>query len=326
MSDTMTHSSATPEDPAAIEQDIRRTQDEMSLTVDKLGDQLTMKNLFNALLDKADENGVDAQYLLDGARRNPIALGLIAAGAIWLVSDKSSKIPSISSAKASGSGSDGVGDGGLDVHHQDYVSHMSSLAMRDGEDATAYQRRRDLHRANFLMCERKPEEDEHSFRQRLDDLTDKFREKRSAWSDSISQAGSSATQSAQHAFGTAQRAARQSAGRAQDLYDGNPLVAGILAAAVGAGIGSAVPISRKEQETFGGVGAEARDMVSQQKDELTSKAMEKKDDLLEKADQTLRSSSPPQQRTQASQQQGGSSSQGDNQVADGPFIIAEPTR
>ena len=75
----------TADDPAAIEQNIRRTQDEMSKTVDKLGNQLSAKNLFNAMLDKADENGVDAQYLVEGARRNPMALGLIAAGAIWLV-------------------------------------------------------------------------------------------------------------------------------------------------------------------------------------------------------------------------------------------------
>ena len=59
MNDTMNPSASTNEDPAAIEKDIRRTQDEMSKTVDKLGDQLSMKNLFNAVLAKADENGVD---------------------------------------------------------------------------------------------------------------------------------------------------------------------------------------------------------------------------------------------------------------------------
>lgn len=40
----------------------------MSPTVDKLGDQLTVKNVFNALLDKADENGIDAHYLLEAAK------------------------------------------------------------------------------------------------------------------------------------------------------------------------------------------------------------------------------------------------------------------
>jgi hypothetical protein len=74
----------TTEDPAAIEREIRKTQDNMSRTVDKIGDQLSIKNVFNALLDKAEENNVDARMLFEGARRNPIALGLIATGAIWL--------------------------------------------------------------------------------------------------------------------------------------------------------------------------------------------------------------------------------------------------
>src|SRR5215213_6694760 len=187
MNDDTTH-----EDPAAIERDIRRTQDDMSRTVDRLGDQLTMKNLFNALLDKADENGVDAQYLIDGARRNPIALGLIAAGAIWLVSDKDSKFPSLPSRgkKPEAATKDALDLYGHDVHHRDYVTHMSALEVREGEDELSYQRRRDLHRANFLMCERNPGEDDHSFRQRLNEMTDKFREKRSAWSDSASQTAS----------------------------------------------------------------------------------------------------------------------------------------
>src|SRR5512132_1242552 len=124
MNNTTMTDSPTNDDPATIERDIRRTQNEMSQTVDKLGDQLTMKSLFNALLDKADENGVDAHYLVDGARRNPIALGLIAAGAIWLVSDKNSKFPSMSSGKSSGDRADESGSDTSDIHHRDYVSHM----------------------------------------------------------------------------------------------------------------------------------------------------------------------------------------------------------
>src|SRR5215212_9531044 len=164
--------------PDAIERDIRRTQEDMSRTVDKIGDQLTLKNVFNALLDKADENGVDANYLVEGARRNPVALGLIAAGTIWLVSDKDSKLPSLPSRnKSKPSESDELDLGSHDIHHRDYVSHMSSLEMREDEDPLAYQRRRDVHRASFLMCEQRPDEDDRSFRQRLDDMTEKFREK-----------------------------------------------------------------------------------------------------------------------------------------------------
>jgi hypothetical protein len=286
----------TTADPEVIEQDIRRTQDEMSRTVDKIGDQLSIKNVFNALLDKADDNNVDARYLLDGARRNPIALGLIAAGAIWLVSDKDSKFPSKHSFK-SNSGNDTDFDYS-DIDHRDYVSHMSSFEMRDDEDPLAYQRRRDLHRANFMMVERGHDEDDHSFRERLDGMTEKFREKRRAWSDSTSQAGSATKAKGQQALAATRQTGQQAVSKAQDVYGSNPLVGGILAAAIGAALGSTVPITRQEQEKLGELGGKARDMASDQKDKLTSQAMEKKDELLEKADQKLQSGGQQQQGSQ----------------------------
>ena len=273
-----TDSTTTTQDPATIERDIRRTQEDMSRTVDKIGDQLTMRNIFNALLDKADENDIDARTVVDGARRNPMALGLIAAGAIWLVSDKDSKFPSIGSGKSRKS--DEFDLEGRDIHHRDYVEHMAAVEMREGEDPVAYQQRRDIARANFLMCERRPDEDEHSFRQRLDDMTESFRQKRRAWMDSASHAGQATSETA-----------RRAVSRTQDMYDSNPLVGGVLAASVGAFFASVLPISRTEQEKLHGLGEKARDVASEQKDEITSKLREKKDEIVERADQKLHESS-----------------------------------
>ena len=262
----------TTEDPAAIEREIRRTQDDMSRTVDKIGDRLSIKNVVNSLLDKADENNVDARMLLDGARRNPIALGLIAAGAIWLVSDKDSKLPSLGDKSGK---SDGEPDD-FDIHHRDYVSHMSAVEQRADEDSSAYQRRRDIARSNFFMVERDQEEDDSSFRQRLDGMTEKFREKRRAWAESSSQAQAATWQKAQAAVG-----------KVEDLYAGNPLVGGILAAAIGAAFGSALPITRQEQDKLGSLGEKARDVIDENKEQVTSQIREKKDELLDKADAAL---------------------------------------
>ena len=267
----MTHT--TLDDPAAIESDIRRTQDNMSKTVDKIGEQLSVKNLFNALLDKADENNIDARTLYDGARRNPIALGLIAAGAIWLVSDKDSTIPSLPKGKFK-SGDDKFDD--QDIHHRDYVSHMSSVEQRADEDAMAFRRRRDVARSNFLMVEQNDDEDESAFRNRLDEITDTFRAKRRAWADSSVQAKDATKEKAS-----------QAANKAKDLYDGNPLVGGILAAAIGAAFGAAVPITRQEQDKLGSIGEKARDIVGQQSEQVTSQLRETKDALLDKADEKL---------------------------------------
>ena len=313
MTDTRT------EDPAAIEREIRRTQDDMSRTVEKIGNQFSIKNMVNALLDKADESNVDARMVLDGARRNPMALGLIAAGAIWLVSDKDAKLPSLPKGKNK---PDSTGFSDDDVHHRDYVTHMSAIEMREGEDPIAYQRRRDIARSNYFMVERNHDEDDHSFRQRLDDVADKFREKRRAWSESSAQTGEAARQKATAAKAKASDMAR----RAQGTYSENPLVGGIIAAAVGAAFGSALPISRQEQEKLGAVGEKARGLVDQQKENVTGQLREKKDELLEKADEKLQSGmaglksggEQPSSTPQSGFGEGGQPEQ--------PFIIADQQR
>ncbi len=297
MTDTTTDNQP---DPAAIEQDIRRTQEDMSRTVDKIGNQLTARNIFNALLDKADENDVDARMVIDGARRNPVALGLIAAGAIWLISDKDSKFPSMPGGKAKSFDDDFSSD--HDIPHRDYVSHMSSVEMGEGEEYASYQRRRDIARANFLMVERNDDEDESGFRQRLDSMTDSFRQKRRAWSESAGQKSTAARD-------TVTDTARMAATRTQDFYNSNPLVGGILAAAVGAALGSGLPISRKEQDTLGAVGEKARDMAIEQKDQIASKLSDAKDQALEKADETLQQGGPDQGQAQSQSQAGQQASQ-----------------
>ena len=141
------------------------------------------------------------------------------------------------------------------------------------------------------MCERRADEDENSFRQRLDSMTDSFREKRRAWADSSAQAGTAVRDKA-----------RMAADKTQDFYNSNPLVGGILVAAVGAAIGSSLPITRQEQEKLGNVGEKARDMASEQKDQISSKLHETKDQALEKADEKIQQGSPDQNQPAGSQQ------------------------
>ena len=231
---------ATTEDPAAIEQDIRRTQDEISQTVDRIGDQLTPRNMFNSLLDKADENNVDARMLLDGARRNPVALGLIAIGTIWLISDKDSKIPSLKSRKP-GSGYD-KGD------QADYGSSSSFEASEGDAQQLGYD--------GSSSGQANDGQAEHGFRERLGSMTDSFRQKRQSWSRSSSKAGSAAVDKLSSV-----------PGRTTELLRNNPMIGGIVAAAAGAALGSALPITRQEQDKLGGVSDKARGLISQQKDQ-----------------------------------------------------------
>jgi hypothetical protein len=282
----MTKTTTNTDDPAEIERDIRRTQEEMSRTVDRIGDQLTPRNLINALLDKAEDNDIDARYLIDGARRNPLALAMIAGGGIWLISDSDARLPKLRSGSLNSDTSDHH-----DPHHRDYVSHMERIERSDGEDDAAYQRRRDIARANYFMLERSHDEDEHGFRQRLDQAAEGFREKRRAWADSTRQAGSSIRGSGQAAVD-----------RAQGAYASNPLIGGLLAAAAGAIFGTALPLTRTEQDQLSGAGEAARDKLGEQKDHIIATAREKKDEIIERVEQSAQSSDESSSGGQAQSQ------------------------
>ena len=267
-------------DPAEIEREVRATQRRMSDTVDRLEAQMTPRNLFNGLLDKAEENDVDARYLLDVARRNPIALGMIAIGGLWLVSDSDARL---STFKPSGRRrSDGEWG---DPHHQGYVQHMATVEPRPDEEEAAYRRRRDCARASYLMIEQRHDEDEKSFRQRLDEATDRMRERREQMAERAREAGS-----------RTREGARQMAGRARGAYYQNPLVGGLAAAFVGAIAGSAVPASRAEEEQLGPMGAKALDEARNKAREAGEHAREKKDELIEKADRSMSEARGPDGR------------------------------
>jgi ElaB/YqjD/DUF883 family membrane-anchored ribosome-binding protein len=277
------------DDSAAIEQEIRQTQNEMSSTIDRIGDQLSIKNLFNAALDKADENNVDARMLLDGARRNPVALGLIAVGAIWLISEKDARIPSF---RRSANRSDG--EGMLDKlkrrsgsHRHDYVSHMSAVEQRPDEDEEAYRRRRDIARSNFFMVERGHDEDEKGFRQRLDAVAESYRGTKRAVSDRTS----ALRDRSSALFGQSKQGASTAISHGKDAYASNPIIGGLIAAAVGAAIGAALPPTQAERGKLGKVGGKLREQVSSRAGQATDKLREKKDELLSKADNALR---PPE--------------------------------
>ncbi|EDL48956.1 DUF3618 domain-containing protein [Erythrobacter sp. SD-21] len=266
-------------DPDAIERDIHRTQENISETVDRIGDQMTPRRLLDSLLEKADENGIDARYVLDGARRNPLALGLISAGAIWLVSDYDAKPGAFTSQDETNEDYDGLRD--YDPDHRGYVEHMSRIERNPDEDDLAYARRRDEHRGTYLMIEREHDEDHKSYRQRLDDATNSMREKRDRFADS-------ARQTRHDVARRGKRAARQ--GR-QAYYD-NPLVGGLAAAIVGAIAGAAVPSTRTEREKLGPQGARALHAAEDKAHEVEDRARAKKDEVVAQADRKMEREGP----------------------------------
>ncbi len=275
--------------PDEIERDIKRTQDDMSRTVDRLGDQFTPRNLVNALLDKAEENDVQARAIYDGARRNPLALGLLSAGAIWLVSDYDAHPKAFNSSNTNQDDDNGVPD--LDTSyerdHRSYIEHMSTVERRDGEDDALYQRRRDDARANFLMIERAHDEDDQSYRKRLDDATNQMRQKRDEMAENARKTRDHAKAKARELRDQVSDRSQRGMRRTSDLYNSNPLVGGAIAALVGLIAGSAAPATRKERQMLANHAESTLDTAKAHGQNLAEKARSKKDAALEKAERKV---------------------------------------
>jgi ElaB/YqjD/DUF883 family membrane-anchored ribosome-binding protein len=263
--------------PDEIERDIRSTQEDMSRTVEQIEGELTGRNILNSLLEKADENGVDARYLIDAARRNPMALGMIAIGGLWLVSDADARPSAL---KMPFSGSDGKhpdrGYDGWHPEHRSYVEHMASCERQPGEDDQSYRSRRDLSRANYFMIEQGHDEDETSFRKRLDEATDKLRERRDH-----------AVESARHIADQTREQAKHAVSKAEGFYSENPLISGLAAAFVGAIAGSALPATRTEEHYVGEMGEDVLDAATSQLRRTGEEARHQKDEFIDRLDENV---------------------------------------
>lgn len=75
-------------DEAAIERDVRRTQDQIGDTVDKLEAKMNPKDISRAVV--GDDGTELAEEALEVTRTNPIPVAMIVVGVIWLFASSSS--------------------------------------------------------------------------------------------------------------------------------------------------------------------------------------------------------------------------------------------
>jgi ElaB/YqjD/DUF883 family membrane-anchored ribosome-binding protein len=268
--------------PEEIERDIRSTQAEMNQTVRQIENELTPRNIIDALLDKAGQSGVDSNYLIDTARRNPLALGMIAIGGLWLVSDADARPSALkmSSGRSKTHSSESSANDDWHPDHRSYVEHMSRCERQPGEDDISYRRRRDDIRASYFMLEQGHDEDEGAFRQRLDAATEKMRRSRERMGER-----------AQAFAGQTRQRSQRAVEDARGFYTDNPLLGGIAAAFVGAVLGSVLPATHVEEDTLGGLGEQALGAASAKARQAGQQARESKDTMLDRVDEKLASGS-----------------------------------
>lgn len=266
-----------------IERDIRTTQEEMSRTARQIEGELTPRNIIDSLLDKAGQSGVDSSYLIDAARRNPLALGMIAIGGLWLVSDADAR-PSalkLTSGRSNRKDESQTSYDGWHPEHRSYVEHMSRCERLPDEDDQSYRRRRDHSRASYFMLEQGHDEDEGAFRKRLDEATEKMRRSRERMGERT-----------QAFVGQSRERSRRAMDDARGFYQESPLVSGLAAAFVGAVLGSALPATRAEEDYVGGLGRQAIDAAGSKARQAGDQARHRKDDMLERMEDTISGGSP----------------------------------
>jgi hypothetical protein len=78
------------EDPAAIEQDVARTQDQMGETVQKLEDKLNPREFTRSVLGDEAMDWTEEAFRL--AKENPLPVAMIVGGAVWLVATSRSPL------------------------------------------------------------------------------------------------------------------------------------------------------------------------------------------------------------------------------------------
>lgn len=275
--------------PEEIERDIRATQAKMSRTVQQIEGELTPRNIIDAMLDKAGQNGVDSQFLIDAARRNPLALGMIAIGGLWLVSDADARPSALKLPIGGSNGKDKhAADDGWHPEHRSYVEHMARCEPQQGEDEQSYRRRRDHSRASYFMLEQGHDEDEGTFRKRLDEATEKMRQRRERMSERS------------HAFADHSRErSRRLMDDTKGFYAENPLLGGLAAAFVGAVAGSALPATRTEEDYAGSLGEQALNAAGARARQAGEKVRHRKDDMLDRVDQKVGGGSRENQQGQS---------------------------
>jgi ElaB/YqjD/DUF883 family membrane-anchored ribosome-binding protein len=285
----MTDTTTDQRSPEEIEREIRATQAEMSRTVQQIEGEFSPRNIIDALLDKAGQSGVDSDYLIDAARRNPLALGMIAIGGLWLVSDADARPSALGLPMRRSSGKDSQSD--WHPEHRNYVEHMPRCERLPDEDDATYRRRRDHSRASYFMIEQGHDEDEGTFRKRLDEAAETLRRGRERMGER-----------AQAFAGQSRERARQATETTRDFYFDNPLLGGLAASFVGAVAGSAVPTTRTEESYVGALGEQALGAVGAKARQAGEQVRHRKDEMLDLVDEQLGSGGQGDAQSQSVQQ------------------------
>lgn len=278
------------EQTTRIEAELAEDRARLRDTVGELGDKLAPKRLVHEASRAIGWGASEvASAVAHQVREKPIPSLLTAVGLAWLVLG----------GRRSRDDEDGLYRA-VDYPTQDELDAQSawdnyqetswSLTRAENEDDESFQRRLCQGRANSLGVVRRNDEDDATFKERVERAAEKTknfaassRRKIAALARSAAHGVSDAASSAAHAVGGAAsaaghaisgaassakhgvenaasagvhaggRAVRTAKRRSADFYDEHPLASGAIGFAIGAMAGSALPLSRVEREKLQGI-------------------------------------------------------------------------
>jgi ElaB/YqjD/DUF883 family membrane-anchored ribosome-binding protein len=215
-------------------------------------------------------------------RDNPMPVLLTGVGLAWLImSDRKSKSSRDTSAGASASApeaphTDGFGyvmdpsDYDAWQEHDRLQQAEWACVRQDGETADAYGLRLDQARAAALGVAYEPADDHAGFSSKVRSAADAVKSRGAAARDKLKSAsrgaGNAATrggQAVKSAAATTKQGVANAAAAGMQLHETNPIATAAIGVAIGALVGAAIPLSRKEEQVLGKVADAGLDLGAQ---------------------------------------------------------------
>jgi ElaB/YqjD/DUF883 family membrane-anchored ribosome-binding protein len=225
----------TQERPQDVEDRIAEDRARLDRTVSALQARLSPGQLLDQALDYVKSGGGEtAGNLGRTVRENPLPVILTGVGLAWLMTSTSS------SGRAAG-GPAGMHTG---EDHRRADAAAAALTQEAGETREKFEERKTEARGRALKLQRQAEETADAFRRRVE--------------EAMSSLSSGTQERGRHVAASAGGTAGQVRGQASSFLTEQPLIAAAAAVGVGALIGSLLPSTRMEQETFGETAEEVR--------------------------------------------------------------------
>ena len=284
------------DDVKEIRHDIRRTQREISMTLDAIQERLSPRYIMQQTKDSVRRAGVTtSKRFIDKVRDNPIPAAMVGVGLWFLMRDKEDDYDPRFADLARGRVVENEYElYGFDSGLENYAGSVLAGGGRDYSSSRGEKLGNAIDSAKSRVSGAVDTTRDHlgnamsHAADRVHDVVDSTRERGSYLAES-------ASDRARRLSMRAQRAGHRVSMQSRNFFSDSPLVAGLAAIAVGAIIGAAIPETDKEKEVMG----DARDQLAGRARDLASRGVQHAKDIAFAATDAAKSAAAEQAKSSA---------------------------